>query len=140
MAGNPEFLVEALNNLTPEQWGAISDACDQCLKIVGNPSSTSSRSSTFIISTPSNIERSMHSQPGSTVAVSSMPHLSSSIPVISDPVAYDTLKRKLQEIQESANKESIPFPHLDRAMKAYTSGRRDSVSKEVPTGKIRTSM
>ncbi|KAK0449087.1 uncharacterized protein EV420DRAFT_1708649 [Desarmillaria tabescens] len=137
MAGNPEFLVEALKNtnLTPEQWGAISDACDQCLMIIGNPPSPSPRSLTFkMISTPSNVEHSMYSHPGSTVAISSVPQLSSSIPVILDLVAYDTLKRKLQEIQETANKESIPFPHLDRAMKAYTSGRRDSASSASKAG------
>ncbi len=57
-----------------------------------------------------------------------MSHFSSTRPIISDPVAYNNLKRKLQEIQESASKESIAFPHLNRALKAYTNGRHDFVS------------
>ncbi|PBK59748.1 hypothetical protein ARMSODRAFT_1090671 [Armillaria solidipes] len=131
MASNPDFLVEALKNakLTPEQWSAISDACDQCLKTVGASSSPTSQSATVMISAPANVEHAMHSYFGSTVVVPSMSHFSSSRPIISDPqVAYNNLKRKLQEIQESASKESIAFPHLNRALKAYTNGRRDFVS------------
>ncbi|SJL07962.1 uncharacterized protein ARMOST_11320 [Armillaria ostoyae] len=128
MASNPDFLVEALKNvkLTPGQWSAISDACDQCLKTVG--ASASSQSTTVIISAPVNVEHAMHSRFGSTVAVPSMSHFSSTHPIISDPVMYNNLKRKLQEIQESASKESTAFPHLNRALNAYTNSRRDFVS------------
>ncbi|KAK0487862.1 hypothetical protein IW261DRAFT_1558905 [Armillaria novae-zelandiae] len=130
MASDPDFLVEALKNvkLTPEQWTAISDTCDQCLKTVDASSSLISQSVTGMISTPANLEHGMHSRFGSTAAVPSMPHVNSSRSIISNPAAYNNLKRKLQEIQESANKESIAFPHLNRALQAYTNGRRDVVS------------
>ncbi|KAK0449079.1 uncharacterized protein EV420DRAFT_791084 [Desarmillaria tabescens] len=128
MAGNADFLVEALKNaeLTPDQWVAIADACDQCPKTIGNSLFLSSQSSTFILSTPSNVERAVYTSSGSTV-VPSMPHLSSSRSIISDPVVYNNLQQKLQEIQESASKDSIAFPHLDHAIKSYTNGRRDFV-------------
>ncbi|KAK0221426.1 hypothetical protein IW262DRAFT_1373709 [Armillaria fumosa] len=132
MASNPDFLVEALRNvkLTPEQWTAISDACDQCLKTVGaSPSPMISQPATVtVISARANVEQDMHSRSSSTTAVPSMPYVNSGRPVISDPATYNNLKRKLQEIQESASRESIVFPHLNRALHAYTNGRRDFVS------------